>query len=423
MHINLPYGNEQIPVDVPDNWINGRCYRPHPMKSCADVRAELMICLGSLNLDAICKEKKSCVIAVETSDEALFRELLPALIEEIEDASDLAAKDITILLTNRAWLPYDSSVISKLFDEETRSRYKIVLHDPLDKDLIVDLGTSSGGYPLTINKLYVEAELKIVLGGVQPDLLLGFTGGRSVIMPGLAGKRTLRSIYNYEVIENRHSRFANYRDNIFHTTGIESISNVGCHLAVSALLDPMGDICEIFTGHFGTTHMEAMNLLREKMYTKVKEPMDIVVTSCAGHPYDRGLSQLIEALCAVKSVLKPGGTIIIAADLPDGVDIPVINELCSAGLNVKDNLEFLRQSSRFRPGQWFAQRFYSVLKSHEVILFNKSMDENVLWSLGVTPARDMNEAIFSAMEGHGQKCKIVALPDGPRGIAELTSES
>lgn len=423
MHINLPYGTDSVPIDVPDNWINGRCYRPEKLDACSDQRAELMATLDALpeekSLGAVAEGKKNCVIAVDTESPTLFAELLPALVEMVEDASDLDAEAITILLTNRPWEPFKPEVIEERVSEELRNGYRVLLHDYFDKERIVKLGQTSKAIPITLNSIYMEADLKIVLGGVRPDMNFGFTGGRQVLLPGLAGKPTLRKLFDFSFVTHPKSSYGNFRDNPFHITGIEMGNAAGCDMAISAVMNSKDEVHKIFAGHLAQSHLKAMTTLKEAMALHVREPMDIVVTSGGGAPKDSSLAKCVAALTACRPVLKPGGTIVLAAGLDEGIGCSGFAEFVQGHRTVSRTLERLSEPNSFVPGKWVAQKLYDLLSRHEVILFNKSLDENIIWSSGMTPTRDLNEAVFAAMESHGQRCKIVALPDGPAGLAVL----
>lgn len=423
MHISLPYGAASIPIDVPDNWINGRCYRPHPMLPCADPRAELMAAVGSLPenlaLKKLLDNKGTCAIVVDAEHPVIARELLTPLLELIEDESDIARENFTIIFAHRPLAPVTSDELGTLLEDRLLSEYRVVVHDPSDVDNILSVGESTKKVPLTISKLYQEAQVKILLGGVAPDLLSGFTGGRALLMPGLCGRETLKAMFDFNFVADKQSRFGNFRDNPFHIVGIETVAATGCDLAVSAVMTSEQQIHKIFVGHYGASHLQAMTTSREAMLVRVKEPMDIVVTSGGGSPHDGTLAQVVNSLCAVEHVLKPEGTIVISAALDNGFGPDGFAEIARSSRGVHKTLERLSLSKKYTPGQWIAQRFYQLLTDHEIILFNKEMEEGLIWDIGLTPSRDFNEAIMGAMQSHGQRCKIVALPEGPKGIGEI----
>lgn len=427
MNIKLPYGDQTIPIDVPDNWINGRSYRPNLIEPCADAHAELWAALSALegdhSLSAIAKGKSTVVIAVDGLYLSSFNEILPALIEKIEDDTEIPSENIKILISNDLLSPLEAKDVEALLNPHTIQEYQVVLHDPRRSRSLTDLGrTPTSNIPVQINQHYASAELKIILGGVQAHPLFGFTGGRSVLMPGLAGVDALREFYCTTRITDVNSRYGNYRHNPFHIAGIETMTLAGCDLAISVPLTMEDQPAGVFAGHFGQSHLAAMEKLRESMVVNVKEPMDIVVTSGGGKAFDGTLIQLVDALSACVNVLKPEGTIVLSGELANGYGPAEFNEMMKRHANLKATMAWLEEATHFLPGQWYLHLLFDLLNRHEVILYNTSKSEDEIWRMGFTPTGDLNEAILGAMESHGQRCKIVALPDGPYGIAEMAAK-
>lgn len=417
MNVRLPHGKDAVLVDIPDNWVNGRLYRAKAVDPCADPRAELMAALSSMtgcaSISEMTEGKNTAVIAVDPSEPELLTELLPALIEIIEDESDIHSEGITILVANRLWKAWTEEQVNALFDEHIRSSYKIVLHEPRKKDQLSNLGTSSKGIPITVNSLYADAPFKVILGNVRAELTMGYTGGRAVLCPGFSGMATLRAMYQPAIIGHDSVRFGNFRDNPLHVHAMETAQKVGCDLCVSTTVNQDGRIVRVFSGHFGQSHFQAMNAARDMMQIALKEPMDIVITSGGGDPFDRSLLDVVDTLSAVSSALKPGGTIVLAADLSEGTGPEDFDRFFRHARNYEALTYLLGQNQEIIPGQWVAQILLKVLHNHEVIVFSKGgLAEEKLWAMGLTPVTDMNDAIMGAMESHGQRCKIVALPDG-----------
>lgn len=423
MYINLPYGREQVPIDVPDNWINGRCYRPRPLSVSPDPRAELISAI--LNADEkyalaeVCSGKKSCAIAVDTHFPSIFQDVLPELIDQIEDSSEIAGKAITIILANRPWDVKSAEEMLALVPDEVRENCTVLAHDPNSEEGLQHFGKTPLGTELEINEAYCGAQVKMILGCVTPDLLLGFSGGRSVVAPGLMSRASAASMFSASHIIDKHSRYGNFRDNPFHKMGLEALGIVGGDLTVSVAMTLDGEVSQIFAGHCGASHLAAMNYILESIRVNVREPMDIVVTSGGGSPRDTTLASIITTLSAVQGVLKPDGTIVIAAGLEDGLGSKSFEKLLLDYDNVREAIEALSKDDSLGMDTWLALRLYSLLQEHEIILYNKDIDDDLLWKTGLTPSRDMNEAILGAMESHGQRCKIVALPDGPLGVGEI----
>ncbi|MDX2176614.1 MAG: lactate racemase domain-containing protein [Candidatus Sumerlaeia bacterium] len=417
MNIKLSYGTDTLPVDVPDNWINGRLYRPKGLEPCADVRGELMAALESMtgvpSIEKMAEGKQHCVIAVDPFEPVVTREVLPEFIEVLEDHTELSASDITILLANRLWKPLLPAQVPEVLDASTLEHYRVVLHSPFDADSVEVLTDSSRNVPITISKEYLRADLKIVLGHVSPDLIFGFTGGRAVLSPGLSSEATYHALYDPQNVDHAGVRYGNFRDNPFHVHGMETAQHAGCDAAVSVLLTPSGHVSRVMAGHFGQSHFQAMLAMREALQASAKEPMDVVVTSGGGAPFDHDMLSLLKSIAAVEGVLQAEGTIVVVGELKGGLGPKDFQRLLRLGRNHDEFIEALGKKEAFIPGQWAAQVLFRILRDHEVIVYTTGIPEEELWALGFTPAKDMNEAILGAMESHGQRCKIVALPDGP----------
>ncbi len=426
MHINLAYGSGHIPVDVPDNWINGRCYRPQSMEPLGDVRAALDTALADLpqghTIADLGREHDCALVAVDSTAPVLMEEVLPALVDALKTEAGIPHNQVTLLFSNPPWgLPLPAAEVAERLPANLRAACEVIVHDPTGPEQNAEPANPQGKLPLRINKAYIGAPLRIVLGGVRPDMLLGFTGGRAVILPGLTGEQTHSALLTFNNIGNRNARAGNFRDNPFHLAGMEAIHTAGCELLVSAVLNPEDEIHAINAGHVLQSHLAAMKIAREAMVVKVKEPMDIVVTSGGGAPRDGTLYDLVQTLGMVLPVLKKEGTIVAACAMEQGFGPPEFDEIIRRNGSIHNSLRRIALATHRGPAQWVAQKLFSILQEHEVILYNTETDEDALWKAGLTPSRDINEAILGAMESHGQRCKIVALPDGPLGLGEIAS--
>ena len=425
MHVNLPFGDGMLPVDVPDNWINGRCYRSHRFEAAGDERAELLAAfndpIGVESVERVVASRSNAVVAVDSSAPGLFPEFLGEFLEELENTSGLDAENILVLLTNFYWNPHTEDLIGELVPEDVRSRYSVVLHDPMDDSASRNIGQVLDLYPLRVNSQYLDADLKIVIGPVYPHLLRGFTGGRAVITPGLAHRETLRHMYSYENVADPNVRYGVIRDNPFHRAGLDAMGKAGCDLAVSVLMTPEGKLSRAIAGDPGQSYIAAVATAREKMNVNLKEPMDIVVTGGGGSPHDSTILQMVNVLSGVLPALKDDGTIVLTAKLADGFGPDPLREILLNSGGPRGFHERYSQPENFTPGQWAAQVYYQILERHEVIVLSDGVNEDDIWSAGMTPAKDLQEAVEAAMQGHGQRCKICALPDGPFTLVTVDS--
>jgi nickel-dependent lactate racemase len=422
MNIRLPYGSESLAINVPDNWINGRCYRPFLLEMAENPRAEVVSAVsdpvgldGSFG-DAVLGRREACVV-VDVSRPGILSGTLAAFLAELEAASGIAADGIQILVANSTWQPITPDILRERLDDYVLDRYAVRLHNPFNAADCAKVGTIAGDIALNVNRAYLDADLKVVFGAVQPDLLLGFAGGRSLILPGICHESTIRALLSFDRVSHPAIRFGNLRDNPIHMAGMEAMNWVGCDIAACVLPSAAGHASRLVVGEAGQAFMAAVGILREKQTVRVKEPMDIVVTSGGGDPYDSSLYKVFDTLSAVAPVLKPGGTIVISAECGEEFGPYPLREIILSAGGPRGFEERYRSGRHLIPGQWVAQRFFDLLKRHEVIIYSKGLSEDDLWATGMTPTNDIQDAIEVAMQGHGQRCKICALPDGPFSLA------
>jgi nickel-dependent lactate racemase len=415
---------ESLAIDVPDNWINGRCYRPFHLEPASKPRAEVISAVSSpVGLEGSFADavlgRRNCCVVVDVSRPGVLGETLSTFLAELEAASGLVSGDVRLLVANSIWQPVTPDILRDRLDPEILSRYNVILHNPFNAADCARIGTLGSDIPLTVNRAYLDADLKVVFGPVEPHLILGFVGGRALILPGISHESTVRSLLGFQRVADPAIRFGNIRDNPIHMAGLEAMSVAGCDLAACILPSATGTTSRVLVGEPGQTFMAAIGSLREKLTVRVKEPMDIVVCSSGGAPYDSTLFKVIDTISAVAPVLKPGGTIVMCATCTDEFGPYPLRELLLSSGGPKGFERRYSRSTHLVPGQWVAQRFFDLLNRHEVILHSRGIADDDLWAAGLTPTQDLQEAIEVAMQGHGQRCKICALPDGPFSLAAV----
>ena len=423
MNIRLPYGLETSPVDVPDNWINGRCYRTHRFEEAADPRTVLRHALenpdGGQPFNEIVQNRSNAIIVVDSRFPQMFDDIVPGLLEHIHEHSELEPGDVSILLTNSFWNPMDPTEAPKIVPESILARYDVVMHEPTEEALCQEHGTIGEGVPFRVNTLYEEADLKIIVGPVQPDLTLGYVGGRSLIMPGLTHRSTAEQVYSYKNVAKPTVNYASLRNNPLHRAGLEAQESAGCHFNISPILTLDRKVSEVYAGEPGQSFMRAASRVKEQINVRLKEPMDIAVTCGGGAPWDTTIENVVNAIAAAVPVLKDGGTIVVAAGLADGFGPDPLRDIILGSNGPRGFTREFGREDHFLPGQWIAQRYYQLLMHHEVLIQTDGLTEDEVWEAGMTPIPNLQEAIEVAMMDHGQRCKICALPDGPFSLATL----
>ena len=73
------------------------------------------------------------------------------------------------------------------------SRYRVMDNEPQNADMLVDLGTTKGGVPVSVHRAVVDADVVIATGIVEPHQYAGYSGGRKTLAVGAAGEALIGS--------------------------------------------------------------------------------------------------------------------------------------------------------------------------------------------------------------------------------------
>lgn len=423
MNIHLPYGTTTVFVDIPDNWINGRCYRSFRFDPAPnDLEALREAIQNPLGIDSV-KEavsgKGDAVVVIDAAFPSLFGEFIPHFLAHFEELSGLQSDQIRVIIANTTWMPHGPETIDYMVPSDIRTRYVVELHDPFNDSATREIGSILGSIDLKLNASYLDADLKILLGPVYPDLIHGFCGGRSLLLPGLAHESTVAQLYSYENVSKPTASYGVIRDNPFHVAGLQATQKAGVDLVVAPIMSAQGRISQLLIGDPWLAFLTAVERITEKMTVNLKEPMDIVVTCGGGRPYDSSFYQVLNAISAAEPVLKKDGTIIVTAEMCGGFGPDPLRQLL---LEMESPSEFDKRfasNGATIPGQWVLQRYFRTLAEHEILTHTGGIPTEEVWAAGMTPIGDLAQGVEIAMQDHGQRCKICALPDGPFSLAAV----
>ena len=73
-------------------------------------------------------------------------------------------------------------------------------HEPYNKNALIDLGRTSFGTPVLVNRRAYECDIHIQIGKVEPHEFAGFSGGRKSVLPGISSEETIHINHRPEMI-------------------------------------------------------------------------------------------------------------------------------------------------------------------------------------------------------------------------------
>ncbi|MCS7223241.1 MAG: nickel-dependent lactate racemase [Armatimonadetes bacterium] len=424
MKIEVRYGKSNVSVEVPDENLLAVCrLKPVPPLDDPVSRLEeaLERPLSGPSLRQLAEGKSSaCLVVCDKTRPVPNPLLLPPILRRLEEAG-IPKDKTTILIATGTHRPNWGDELDELLGKEVAATYPVVNHQATDLDSHQDLGTTGTGMPVLLDQRYLMAELKIVLGLVEPHLMAGYSGGRKVLCPGLIAMPCMRVFHGPDFMDHPNSVTGVLEGNPCHLTAMEVADRVGCDFAVHVALDEHRRITGLFAGPLHQTFYQAVRLVDQVARAPVAEPADIIITSSAGYPLDLTFYQAIKGLVGVLPIVKPGTTILLAASLAEGLGSDHFRSVYQDFTNWEELRKLLWSPDYFRYDQWMVQEQMKVAEKADIWVYSEGVSPDDLVLVKVKPLTSLQEGLDQALKKHGAKAKVVVVPEGPYVMPTLSN--
>jgi nickel-dependent lactate racemase len=267
--------------------------------------------------------------------------------------------------------------------------------------------------PAYIDRRYIQAELKITTGLIEPHLMAGYSGGRKVICPGIAALETVKIWHGPKFLEHPRADCGFLDGNPVHEENTRIAKMAGCDFIVNVSIDGQRRITWVGAGHMEKAWLEGVRFVENVVRVPVKEPLDIVVTSCAGYPLDTTWYQAIKGLTGALPVVKQGGTLILAASLTEGIGSPEFQRLVAENPDLVAFKERILDKDYFVMDQWQLEEFVKVAAKCKVKVVTTGMSADSLKQCHVEPAPSVEQAVADSLAEYGPMAKVAVIPKGP----------
>lgn len=416
MRIRLDYGVDGLEAEIPD----ANLAQVLRLKSAAileqpaqQVFRALQNPIGTRPLLELARGRKSvCIVICDITRPVPNKILLPPILQTLTEAG-IADDLITILIATGTHRPNLGDELDRLIGAEIASRYRIVNHDCKSVETHVSLGLSPAGVPVSLDRTYVESDLRITVGLIEPHFMAGFSGGRKLIMPGVASFETISNWHCPRFLESPLSQSGVVAGNPVHAESLAIARMCPQDMILDVTLDESNQITGIFCGELEQAWLAGVAFASEHVRAHVDSLADIVVTSCAGSPLDATFYQAVKGMVGALPAVKQGGTVIIASECAEGLGSPDFAETL---LNTEDLEEFVRYISQpgvFVPEEWEVEELARAVRHASVTCVTSGIAAETLEKCFVSPAESVESAIQHALKKHGADARIIAIPRGP----------
>ena len=420
MNVDLAYGRGRLPVDFPTErttvleptYINGL---PDEI---ASIRHALRVPLNAPPLANIVSPTQTVAISVcDITRPMPSRTLLPILLGELAHVPD---NQITILIAAGTHRANTRDELVEMLGEPIVDRYRVVNHDAFDDTGLVYLGEVSPQVPVWLNHHWVEANVRITTGFVEPHFFAGFSGGPKLVAPGLAGFKTTMRLHDAEMIANSNARWGITEGNPIHEAirGIAEL--VGVHFSVDVSINRDRQITDVCAGEIFAAHKKISATVKRNAMQVFDSAFDVVVTTNSGYPLDQNLYQSVKGMSAAAQVVKRGGAIICAAECTDG--LPSHGDygaLLGARESPEALLEMICAPGHNRHDQWEVQVQAQIQQHANVFLKADGLSDEDVRAAHLTPIDDVGAATHEQLRHAGPDAQLCILPEGPQTIPYL----
>lgn len=411
MKFGLLCGEASVELELPQRVIplEIKEMAPLPDPEGAVYRA-LADSIGSPPLGDIAKGKENaCVVVSDITRPVPNKVILPPILNTLE-RNGIDRKDITLLIATGMHRPSKASELESMVGREIMERYPIVNHycrKPEEYRKIDEID----GAPIEINRHYLDADLKILTGLIEPHFYAGYSGGRKSILPGISSFETMKFMHSYKMIDHPKVTNCLLEGNPFHEYGLRVTERAGADFILNVVITKERRIGGIFAGHYNHAHVTGCEMVYEHSTVQVEERVDMVITSGGGYPLDATFYQMSKALICARDILKKGGTIVVACECREGLGSPEFCGIMRSVCSPKEFFDGYCDPKHFVIDQWCAQNIYQVLDyAGKVYVYAPGLPHEDLEKMGAAKIERVQETVDELLSDHE---RVAVIPDGP----------
>lgn len=346
--------------------------------------------------------------------------MVAALLAELDGIVDRDA--LTLLVATGTHRANTDEELRAMLGHDFVDTIRIVNHDSRDPAMLRDRGLVNG-IPVLLNRHWVDADVRITTGFVEPHFFAGFSGGPKLVAPGLAGLETVLTLHDARRIGDERAVWGVCEGNPVHDDIRAIAAASAVDYAFDVVLNRRQEIITAFGGDLLAMHAAARETVRRMSMRPVHGLFDVVVTTNSGFPLDQNLYQSVKGMSAAATVVKPGGLIICAAECSDGFpDHGSFREVLASAPTPAALLAAIEARTTTVPDQWQVQILARVLTRARVGVYTSGLTDAQLRTAHLFAVPDIAAAVHAELARKGPDASVCVLPEGPQTIPYLAVE-
>jgi nickel-dependent lactate racemase len=421
MKVRLQYGTTGLEVDIPSARVT--VIEPRFVEGLADeaeaFREAVRHPIGTPPLREVVKAGDRVAVVIPDSTRPLPSDrLLPWVFEEL---SHVALERFVLVNGTGSHRVNTAEELAAMVGGRVRDRYRIVNHTAHDASTMVSVGKSPDGEPVLMNRDYVEADRRIVLGFIEPHFMAGFSGGYKGIFPAVADIASIMRYHDAKTIGHAGSTWGLLEGNPTQALIRHNGALVPLDFCLNVTLNRDRRITRFFCGHPIEAHERGCAFSKKTAMVACERPFPVVVTTNSGYPLDQNLYQAVKGMSAGSQIVAPGGYIAIASRCNDGFpEHGNFKKLLFEHDSPRALLDTIEGPGFSLYDQWEAQLLAIIqLKARVGLLSELSPDD--VRRAHIEPLEDVGAAVGREIDRLGGDVPVAVLPEGPQTIPYIAS--
>ena len=415
LHIRLPKGCEPTIIRKPD--------MPVLDDPLVAIRDSLLKPVDAPSIEKISKGvQRACIVICDITRPVPNGIILKGLIEQLRDHG-VSLDRITILIATGLHRPNLGNEMREVVgDDWVFNNVRIENHFARDRQWMVDLGcTPTDGIPVILNRHLVDADLRIAVGLVEPHFMAGYSGGRKVIAPGVAGEETIRTFHNHRFMADPLACNGNLANNPLHRGQLEILKLLGKTYAINTVIDEARRMSFVNFGDCEKSHLASVAFVKQYAEVPIERQFQTLVTSAAGYPLDKTYYQTVKGMVAPIQILADGGQMIVASACEEGLGSDEYRQSQSRlmSLGRQGFLDRIRPMPLADVDGWQTHMLLRTLAVGNVSLFSEGIKGNERELTGVQMIESIEDAIAESISRTGDRA-VAIVPEGPYVIPTHT---